>query len=97
MNGFYAFKRRKVMRPSYINNRLEDLAHDISVVVWILCSPRSTTEQLEKGLRMLQRFTKRLKRYNAIKDNGGMEKHLARYDEIRFNDFVSAAERMMEG
>lgn len=96
MNGFYAFKRRKVMRPSYINNRLEDLAHDMSVCTWIFYSPRSSEEERDRANHLLRRFVHKVTRYHRIADAGGMKKYLAGYDEMRFRDFVSAAERMME-
>lgn len=97
MNGFYALKRRKVMRQSYIDARLEDLAHDMSVCTWIFYSPRSSQEERDKANRLLRRFVLKYTRYQVIKENGGMQKYLEHYDEMRFRDFVLAAEKIMEG
>ena len=91
-----SYKRRRIMRPSYITDRLESLAHDMSVCTWIFYSPRSTEEERGKANRLLRRFVHRVTRYHYIRNHGGMEKYFAHYDEQRFNDFVAKAERMME-
>lgn len=94
---FGSYKRRRVMRPSYIEARLEDIAHDISVATWVFHSPHSTPEERKKALKLIKRFTLREARYNIIRDNGGMARYLELYDLARFRDFVEKANKMMEG
>lgn len=89
-----AYKRWKVMQPSYITSRLEDLAHDMSVCTWVFYSPSSTEEERRNANRKLRRNVLRVTRYHRIKECGGMERYLERYDERRFHDFVENAEML---
>ncbi len=89
--NFGTYKRRRVMRPSYITARLEDLAHDISVATWVFYSPSSTEEERRRAKKRISTFTKKIDRYQRILEIGGMERHLTRYDDERFEYFVASA------
>ena len=94
--NFGTYKRRRVMRPSYITARLEDLAHDISVATWVFYSPSSTEEERMRANNRLRRLVYRVTRYHSIEDCGGMGRWLClRYDDRRFLDFVENANRII--